>query len=67
MNTGLRINPGALDLTVGAGRQDRSVRRGTRSSGVCVQTASSHQAAGRQDPDAQGEVYEEGGPLQLDL
>ncbi len=64
---GLRIHFGAPDLKVGAGRHDGPVLRGTGGTRVRLQAATSHQAAGRQDSHAQGEVQEAGGPLQLDL
>lgn len=64
---GLCIHSGAPDLKVGARRHDRSVLRGTGGTRVRLQAATAHQAAGRQDPHAQGEVKEEGGSLQLDL
>ena len=65
--TGLRIHFGAPDLKMGAGRHDGLVLRGTGGTRVRLQAATAHQTAGRQDSHAQGEVKEEGGPLQLDL
>ena len=64
---GLCIHSGAPNLKMGAGRHGRPVLRGTGGTRICLQAAASHQAAGRQDSHAQGEVTEEGGPLQLDL
>ena len=64
---GLRIHFGAPHLKMGTGRHDWPVLRGTGGTRVRLQAAASYQAAGRQDSHAQGEVKEEGRPLQLDL